>query len=149
MSICLVNLHMLQFSVLCKLDHIVYIFLEAHGFMVTRNLTLRNEPISRGVLVWWHMTMGLLPDTQNFGLRMHRECRERFPRPQRVSDPDMHHGTCVKHVLWCMPGLLTSGFLWSWWRGKRSRHSRRMRNPQFFVSSKMPIQLQLETLWWW
>ena len=23
--------------------------------------------------------MGLLPDTQNFGLRMRRECRERFP----------------------------------------------------------------------
>ena len=26
-------------------------------------------------------TMGLLPDTQNCGLRMHRECRERFPYP--------------------------------------------------------------------
>ena len=25
-------------------------------------------------------TMGLLPDTQNCGLRMRRECRERFPR---------------------------------------------------------------------
>ena len=36
-----------------------------------------------------------------------------FSPPPRVSDPDMHHGT--------------SGFLWSWWRGKRSRHSRRMR----------------------
>ena len=83
--------------------------------------------------------MGLLPDTQNCGLRMRRECRERFPRPQRVSDPDMHHGTCVTHVPWCMPGLLTSGFLWSWWRGKRSRHSRRMRNPQFRVSGKRPI----------
>ena len=35
-----------------------------------------------------------------------------------VSDPDMHHGTCVTHVPWCMPGSLTSGFLWSWWRKK-------------------------------
>ena len=26
-----------------------------------------------------------------------------FP-PPRVSDPDMHHGTCVKHVPCCMPG---------------------------------------------
>ena len=26
-------------------------------------------------------TMGLLPDTQNFGLRMRRECRERFSPP--------------------------------------------------------------------
>ena len=34
------------------------------------------------------------------------------PSPQ-VSDPDMHHGTCVTHVPWCMPGSLTSGFLWN------------------------------------
>ena len=26
-----------------------------------------------------------------------------------VSDPVMHHGTCVTHVPWCMPGLLTRG----------------------------------------
>ena len=43
---------------------------------------------------------------------MRRECRERFPdhRLQRnllVSDPDMHHGTCVTHVPWCMSGSLT------------------------------------------
>ena len=24
-----------------------------------------------------------------------------------VSDPDMHHGTCMKHVPWCMSGSLT------------------------------------------
>ena len=46
--------------------------------------------------------MGILSDTQNCGLRMPRECRERFPRHrfQRkplVSDPDMHHGKCVTH----------------------------------------------------
>ena len=39
------------------------------------------------------------------------------PSPQ-VSDPDMHHGTCVTHVPWCMPGSLTSGSLWNWRRGK-------------------------------
>ena len=60
------------------------------------------------------LTMGLLPGTQNCGLRMRRECRERFPRHrlQRkplVSDPDMHHGTCVAHVPWCMSGSLTRG----------------------------------------
>ena len=74
-------------------------------------------------------------------LRMRRECRERFPPPPQFSDPDMHHGTCVKHVPWCMPGSLTSGFLWSRWRGKRSRHSRRMRNPRFCVSGKRPMGL--------
>ena len=62
-----------------------------------------------------------------------------FSPPPRVSDPDMHHGTCVTHVPWCMPGSLTCGFLWFRWRGKRSRHSRRMRNPRFYVSVKRPI----------
>ena len=47
-----------------------------------------------------------------------------------VSDPDMH-------VPGCMPGSLTSRFLWSRWRGKRSWHSRRMRNPHFCVSGPL------------
>ena len=62
-----------------------------------------------------------------------------FSPPPRVSDPDMHHCTCVMHVPWCMLGSLTSGFLWSRWREKRSRHSRRMRNPLFSVSAKRPM----------
>ena len=62
-----------------------------------------------------------------------------FPPPQRVSDPDMHHGTCVAHVPWYMSGSLTSGFLWSRWRGKRSQHSQRMRNPWFYVCGKRPM----------
>ena len=58
--------------------------------------------------------MGLLSDTQNYGLRMRRECRERFPRHrlQRkplVSDPGMHHDTVVTHVPWCMSGSLNFG----------------------------------------
>ena len=67
-----------------------------------------------------------------------------FSPPLRVSDPDMHHGMCVTHVPWCMLGLLTSGFLWRRWWGKTSRHSRRMRNPQFYVSGKRPM---LRPLW--
>ena len=51
----------------------------------------------------------------------------------------MHHGTCVTHVPWCMLGSLTSSFLWSRWRGKRSRHTRRRHNPQFYVSGKRPM----------
>ena len=65
------------------------------------------------------------------------------PSPQ-VSDPGMHHGTCVTRVPWCMPGSLTNGFLWNRRRGKRSRHSRRMRNLQFCVSGKMPMDLLLK-----
>ena len=59
-----------------------------------------------------------------------------FSPPLRVSDPDLYHGTCVTHVPWCMPGLLTSGYRWSRWQGKRSRHSPRMPNPQFHVFGK-------------
>ena len=45
---------------------------------------------------------------------MRRECQERFPhhrfqRKPLVSDPGIHHGTCVTHVRWCMSGSLTSG----------------------------------------
>ena len=58
--------------------------------------------------------MGLLPDAQNYRLRMCRECRESFPRHrlQRkplVGDPSTHHSTCITHVPWCMSGSLTRG----------------------------------------
>ena len=35
--------------------------------------------------------------------------RRRFKRKPVVSDPGMHHGTCVTHVPWCMSGSLTCG----------------------------------------
>ena len=35
--------------------------------------------------------------------------------PAGVSGPDMHHGTCLMHVPWCMLGLLTSSFRWNRW----------------------------------
>ena len=61
--------------------------------------------------------------------------QETFSPPPRLNDPVMHHGTCVT----CMPGSLTSGFLWSLWRGQHSRHSLGMHNLQFYVSGKRPI----------
>ena len=89
----------------------------------------------------YNSAMGLLPDTYNCGLRMHRECRERFPRHRLqmkplVNDPGMHHGTCVT------PAVMHIGIANPnpRWRVKRSRHSRRMRNPQFCVSDKRPMQ---------
>ena len=82
-------------------------------------------------LLWYH---GPLTKYVNCGLRMRRECRERFPRHrlQRkplVKDPDMHHARTVMHV----------GIVNPRWRGKRSRHSRRMRHPQYYVSGKKPV----------
>ena len=62
-----------------------------------------------------------------------------FSAPPRVSDLDIYQGTCVTHVPLCMPGSLSSDLFQSWWRGKRPRHFRRMRNLQFFVSGKRPI----------
>ena len=35
--------------------------------------------------------------------------RRLFQRKPLVSDPGMHHGTCVTHVPWCMSGSLTCG----------------------------------------
>ena len=52
-----------------------------------------------------------------------------FSSPTRVSVSDIHRGTC-------MAGSLTSGFLSVWWRGKRPQHSRRMHNPQFYISGE-------------
>ena len=100
---------------------------------------LHNGPLARYVKLWVAHALGMSGT---------------FSQPQQVSDPDMHHGMCVTYVSWCMPGSLTSGFLWSRWRGKRFRHSRRMRNPQFYVSGKRPmhrcfsfIPLSISAIW--
>ena len=67
---------------------------------------------------------------------MRLECPERFPRHriQRktlVSDPGMHHGTCVTHVPWCMPGSLT--------RVARETFPAFSAHAQFYVSGKRPM----------
>ena len=36
-------------------------------------------------------------------------CRHRLQRKPLVSDPDVHHGTCVMHVPWCTSGSLSRG----------------------------------------
>ena len=77
---------------------------------------VRNGPLARYAKLWVAYAQGM-PGT--------------FSPPTRVYYPDMHHGTCVTHVPWCIPGSLTSDFLWSRWRGKRSQHSRCMCNPHF------------------
>ena len=70
-----------------------------------------------------------------------------FSLPPGIHDPGMHHGTCVTHVPWCMPGPLTSGFLWSRWRGKRFRYFWRMCNLQFYVSDKRPMRPCAPAFW--
>ena len=85
---------------------------------------MAHRPIARYVKVWVAHAPGM-PGT--------------FLPPPRVSYPDMHNGKCVTHVPGCMLGSLTSGFLWNGWREKRSRHTRRTRNPQLCVSGKRPM----------
>ena len=77
---------------------------------------------------------------------MCRECRERFPhrRLQRkplVIDPDMHHGTCVTHV------VMHVEIAYPQRRGKHSLHSRRMRNPQVYVTGKRPMDTHSANYW--
>ena len=72
-----------------------------------------------------------------------------FSPPVWVNDPDMHHGTCVTHVSWCMPGSLTSGFHWGRQREQRPRHFQRMCNAQFYVSGKRSVAaLSVPSFWW-
>ena len=66
-----------------------------------------------------------------------------FSPSQRVSDPDMHHGTCVTHVPWCMPGSLTNGLRW---RGTRSQQFRRMRSRNFTYLVRGPWPLFVHVL---
>ena len=61
--------------------------------------------------------MDLLPDMSNRGCACAGNAGNVFPATA-VSDLDMHHGTCVTHVPWCMPKSLTGGFLWSRRRGE-------------------------------
>ena len=35
--------------------------------------------------------------------------RRRLQRKRSVSDPGMHHGTCITHVPWCMSGSFATG----------------------------------------
>ena len=86
--------------------------------LMTYNGYKMHGPLARYVKLWVTHAPGI-PGT--------------FAPLPPVSDPDMHHGTCVTYVPWCMVGSLTSGFQW---REKRSWHSRRMHNPQFYVSGK-------------
>ena len=86
-------------------------------------------------------SMGFLTDTKNVWVGHALGMPGTFSPPLRVTDPDIHHGKCVTQVPWCMPGSLSSDFLWSRLRGKRSRHSRCIGKPQFCVSGKRQMML--------
>ena len=73
-------------------------------------------------------------------VRMRRECRERFPRHRRWAIP-----TCItaRASRTCRDACRDRQLAVSFeigGGGKRSRHSRRMRNLQFYVSGKRPME---------
>ena len=63
-----------------------------------------------------------------------------FP-PLRVSDPDVHHGTCVTHVPWCMPEIANQGFYFKIGGGENvpGIPGTTLRNLQCWVSGKRPM----------
>ena len=77
---------------------------------------LRRHRAHYGVIVM--LRNGPLARYGKLRTRMRRGMPGTFSPPPATSDPDMHHGMCVTHVPWCMPGSLTSVFHWSRWRGK-------------------------------
>ena len=86
------------------------------------------------------ISIGLLPDAWNCGLRKHRECRERFfhHRLQRKETAGYRSRHALRHVCHAR-ALMHVGIANPQGREKRSRHSRRMHSPQFYVSDKRPI----------
>ena len=88
---------------------------------------------------YWHMLPWASYQIRKLRVAHARGMPGTFSPPLCVRHRDMHKGTCVTHMPWCMPGSLTSGFLQIRWRRKRSRYSRCMRNPQFCLSGKRPV----------
>ena len=87
---------------------------------------LLHGPLARYVKLWVAHAPGM-PGT--------------FSPLPRVNDPDMHHGTCVTHVPWFIPGSLTSGFLWSQRLGENVPG-----NPQYYISVKRPLVVSISGL---
>ena len=91
---------------------------------------------------------GPLTRSVKLELRMCWECRGRFPRRRvkwklLVSYPGMHHATHMGFFsdIGHAPVVMDAGISKPRWREKRSR---RVRNRQFYVSGKRPIELHLD-----
>ena len=77
--------------------------------------------------------MGLLPDTENCAYACAGNAGNVFPATGGKRSRQ-HHGTCVTHVPWCMPGSLTCGFLWS---------RRRVKTVPAFPAHAQPAMLRI------
>ena len=94
-----------------------------------------TRPSWKHIVQWY----GPLARYVKLRVRMRRECRERFPRHRRWAIP-----TCItaRASRTCRDACRDRQLSVSFEIGggeKRSRHSRRMRNLQFYVSGKRPM----------
>ena len=92
------------------------------------SMNFYNGPLARYVKMWVAHASGMpgtfsLPPTSNETTSW---------RPRHASR-HVRHARAVMHV----------GLAYSQWQRKRSRHSRRMRNPRFYLSGKRPYWMLL------
>ena len=123
------------FSLIFKLQYTaksVHLHCPSHitQWNISETKRLQNYGAESGIFFPWASCQ----IRQIAGIRCAGNAGNVFPATA-VSNPDMHHGTCVTHVTWCMPGSLIRGFLWI----RRRGHSLRMRNPKFYVSGERPM----------
>ena len=64
-------------------------------------------PVIRRALPWTSCQIRKIAGCACAGNAGNVSPRHRLQRKPLVSDPGMHHGTCVTHVPWCMSGSLT------------------------------------------
>ena len=70
---------------------------------------LHKCPVMRKAYPWASYQIRKIPGCACAGNAGNVFPRRRLQRKPLVSDPGMHHGTCVTHVPWCMSGSLTRG----------------------------------------
>ena len=83
----------------------------------------------------WH---GPLARYAKLWVRMRRECRERFPPPSISKETDSLRSRHASRHVRDARAVMHVGIDYPRWRGKRSRHSRRMRVCNFTYLARGP-----------
>ena len=131
------NCHASYWKKITNISHSLFTFL--NSWTVYQRIPPRVNEARHQSAVIDRVAMGLLPATQICGLRMRRECRERFPHPptsnETVIQRSRHASRHVRHAR----AVMHVGIAYLWWRGKRSRHSRRMRTRNLTYLARGPL----------
>ena len=91
---------------------------------------------------------GLLTRYVKLQLRMHRECRERFPPPPISKETDSWRSRHASRHVRDARAVMHVGIAHLRWRGKRSRHSRRMCTRNFTYLARGPCAGPFGPLSW-